>query len=162
MTEEQIENVSKSANKKDQEFQQILKKLLTKGKKLGFLHIDEINNAMPKNKFSAEKVEQLMNAVVDSGIVIDKKKINNSFDFLEEEEDYVEAEEFDGEVAEEEELDGEESEESGKTDDPVRMYLRDMGGVGLLSREGEIEIAKRNEDNLKIAKAKIAKLTIAK
>jgi RNA polymerase primary sigma factor len=146
MTEEQIENVSKSANKKDQEFQQILKKLLTKGKKLGFLHIDEINNAMPKNKFSAEKVEQLMNAVVDSGIVIDKKKINNSFDFLEEEEDYVEAEEFDGEVVEEEELDGEESEESGKTDDPVRMYLRDMGGVGLLSREGEIEIAKRIEE----------------
>jgi RNA polymerase primary sigma factor len=146
MTEEHTENVSKSASKKDQEFQQLLKRLLTKGKKLGFLHIDEINNAMPKNRFSVDKIEQLMNAIIDSGIVIDKKKISNSFDFLEEEDEYIEPEDFDGEGPETEDLDTEESEETGKTDDPVRMYLRDMGGVGLLSREGEIEIAKRIEE----------------
>ena len=161
MTEEQIENSNKPANKKDQEFQQILKKILTKGKKLGFLHIDEINNAMPKNKFSAERVEQLMNAIIDSGIVIDKKKISNSFDFLEEEDDFVEPEQFDGEVAEEEEAESEEFEESGKTDDPVRMYLRDMGGVGLLSREGEIEIAKRIEEGREIVLDSLCKTPTA-
>jgi len=161
MTEEQIENSNKPANKKDQEFQQILKKILTKGKKLGFLHIDEINNAMPKNKFSADRVEQLMNSIIDSGIVIDKKKISNSFDFLEEDDDFVEAEQFDEEVSEEEEVESEELEESGKTDDPVRMYLRDMGGVGLLSREGEIEIAKRIEEGREIVLDSLCKTPTA-
>jgi RNA polymerase primary sigma factor len=146
MTEEENKNEieGKNLNKKDQELQQVIKKLLTKGKKLGFLHIDEINNVIPKNRFSAETVEQVMNSIIDSGIVVDRKKITNDFDFLEDDEEYVDVNEYEEDV-EEEESSSEESDESGKTDDPVRMYLRDMGGVGLLSREGEIEIAKRIE-----------------
>jgi len=161
MTEDQLEPENKAASKKDQDFQHILKKLLTKGKKLGFLHIDEINNAMPKNRFSAERVEQLMNSIIDSGIVVDRKKISNSFDFLEEEDEYLESNEFEEEVVEEEEVEVEESDESGKTDDPVRMYLRDMGGVGLLSREGEIEIAKRIEEGKELVLDSLCKTPTA-
>ena len=149
MTDEQDESENNIASKQDQDLQQILKKLLTKGKKLGCLHIDEINNFIPKNKFSVELAERVMNSIIDSGIAIDRKKISNEFDFLEEDDEFVENVDFEEEP--EEEVATEESDETGKTDDPVRMYLRDMGGVGLLSREGEIAIAKRIEEGKSLA-----------
>jgi RNA polymerase primary sigma factor len=129
---------------KEDDLQNIVKKLLTRGKKLGILHIDEIHSRLPKNKFNTEQIEQVMNSIVDSGIIVDRKKISNDFNFLEDDED---AEYSAGEEAEfEEEAEEGEYDEASKTDDPVRLYLRDMGGVNLLSRDDEITIAKNIEN----------------
>ena len=139
MATEKNENVKSN---KDDEVQSIIKKLLMRGKKLGILHIDDINGSIPRNRFSPEQVEQVINAIVDSGIIIDRKKISNDFNFLDDDDEceYVSGEENFEEDSEEAEGEGED-----KTNDPVRMYLRDMGGVNLLSREDEITIAKNIE-----------------
>src|SRR5690606_31416922 len=107
-----------------------VKKLVGRGKERGFITYDELNAALPSDDFSSEQIEDTMSMISELGINI------------------VESEEE--EVAPEE--GGEEStagnvseEEMGRTDDPVRMYLREMGSVELLSREGEIAIAKRIE-----------------
>ena len=116
-----------------------VKKLLSRGKNKGFLTYDDINKILPKDQLSTDQIEQVMSTISDAGINISE----NEFD--------EESENFDGENFEAEDDDefAEEGaaglEDLGRTDDPVRMYLRDMGGVELLSREGEIVIAKRIE-----------------
>ena len=109
---------------------QIVKKLVTKAKERGYVTYDELNKALPAEEFSSEQIEDAMSTLSDVGIQI------------------VEADE----AEEGEEKDGEyesggniSSDDTGRTDDPVRMYLREMGTVELLSREGEIAIAKRIE-----------------
>jgi RNA polymerase primary sigma factor len=117
-----------------------VKKLIARGKERGYITIDELNAALPPEQVSSEMIEDTMAMLSDLGINV------------------VENEESeDGEapaakpVAKSDEEEDEESggnvdEESlGRTDDPVRMYLREMGSVELLSREGEIAIAKRIE-----------------
>ncbi|AEP09898.1 RNA polymerase sigma factor RpoD [Micavibrio aeruginosavorus ARL-13] len=108
----------------------IVKKLVTKGKERGFLTYDEINSAIPAEEFSSEQIEDAMATMSDVGIQL-----------VDSEDDVEEAEK-----GEEYESSGNiSSDDSGRTDDPVRMYLREMGSVELLSREGEIAIAKRIE-----------------
>ena len=117
-----------------------VKKLIARGKERGYVTYDELNGALPSEQVSSETIEDTMAMLNDLGINV------------------VENEESeDGEAAapkpvakadeeEEEESGGNVDEESlGRTDDPVRMYLREMGSVELLSREGEIAIAKRFE-----------------
>ena len=107
-----------------------VKKMLAKGKERGFITYDELNTALPPDKMSSEQIEDTMSALSEMGINV------------------VENEEADeeGEVAEKEDKAGNIDEnDTGRTDDPVRMYLREMGSVELLSREGEIAIAKRIE-----------------
>ena len=109
-----------------------LKKLLNKGKTNGYITVDELNAALPPEKESSEKIEDVMTMISDMGINL------------------VENEETDDEPADsadEPEDDGYKVDEieTSRTDDPVRMYLREMGAVELLSREGEIAIAKRIE-----------------
>jgi RNA polymerase primary sigma factor len=117
-----------------------VKKLVLRGKERGYVTYDELNAALPSEQVSSETIEDTMAMLSDLGINV------------------VENEESeDGEAAapkpvaksedeEEEESGGNVDEESlGRTDDPVRMYLREMGSVELLSREGEIAIAKRIE-----------------
>jgi RNA polymerase primary sigma factor len=117
-----------------------VKKLIARGKERGYVTYDELNAALPSEQVSSETIEDTMAMLSDLGINV------------------VENEESeDGEAAapkpvakadeeEEEEGGGNVDEESlGRTDDPVRMYLREMGSVELLSREGEIAIAKRIE-----------------
>lgn len=109
-----------------------LKKLLNKGKSNGYITVDELNAALPPEKESSEKIEDVMTMISDMGINL------------------VENEETDDEPADsadEPEDDGYKVDEieTSRTDDPVRMYLREMGAVELLSREGEIAIAKRIE-----------------
>ena len=102
------------------------------GKKRGYITYEELNEALPEDKLTSEQIEDIMAMISDVGISvvedpeaepIEKPKVVK----------------VDDEEAEEPEN------EAGRTDDPVRLYLREMGGVGLLSREGEIEIAKRIE-----------------
>ena len=139
-----------------------IKKLVAKGKERGFVTYDELNAAMPEGRLTADSVEDALAIFSDLGInIIDadddevegadaeekttkKSKSKKSAD-SEEEGSEEEALFDDAEEEEEESKRGNVSDEAGRTDDPVRMYLREMGQVELLSREGEIEIAKRIE-----------------
>ncbi|MDB5490723.1 MAG: polymerase sigma factor RpoD [Micavibrio sp.] len=119
----------------------IIKKLIVKGKERGFLTYDEVNKAIPAQEFSTDQIEDAMSALTDGG-----------FQMVDSEDDVEDADTEKAEK-EEEESENEEyaaggnisSDDTGRTDDPVRMYLREMGSVELLSREGEIAIAKRIE-----------------
>ncbi len=112
---------------------QIVKKLITKGKERGYITYDELNGALPAEDFTSEQIEDAMSTLSDVGIQMS--------DGGEEE-----AEETEKETKDDYESGGNiSSDDTGRTDDPVRMYLREMGSVELLSREGEIAIAKRIE-----------------
>jgi len=120
-----------------------VKKLLAKGKERGYVTYDELNAALPSSDTSAELIEDIMASLSDLGINIaesdeeaEEKKEGEGEEGAEDSED--------GEVGEERTA-GNISDEAGRSDDPVRMYLREMGSVELLSREGEIAIAKRIE-----------------
>jgi len=113
------------------------KKLLAQGKQRGYLTYDELNAVLPQDKVSSEQIEDLMATLSEMGVNV------------------VEAEEADDGAAAPAAAaansgDGDASgnvadSDIGRTDDPVRIYLREMGSVELLSREGEIAIAKRIE-----------------
>jgi RNA polymerase primary sigma factor len=110
-----------------------LKKLIAEGKERGFITHDEITRAISKGKVTEEMMENVLETFAEIGIDVT---------------DGEDAPEATVEVVSEEEiLDPNLSFEASaaRTDDPVRMYLREMGSVELLSREGEIEIAKRIE-----------------
>lgn len=115
-----------------------VKKMVARGRERGYVTYDELNAALPPDEVSSEQIEDTMAMLSELGINV------------------VESEE--GEEASPAEAEGEEEaegfssgagnvdeEDLGRTDDPVRMYLREMGSVELLSREGEIAIAKRIE-----------------
>jgi RNA polymerase primary sigma factor len=117
-----------------------VKQLIDLGKEKGFLTYDEVNDLLPPDIVSSEQIDDVMSMfgemdieVVDSAqkVKIPKVKLD---------------------LEEEEELEGEQEEIEfepgalGRTTDPVRMYLREMGSVSLLTREGEVEIAKRIEE----------------
>jgi len=105
----------------------ILRKLLALGKARGFITYDEMNAILPADETSAEVIDAAISALTQA-------EIN------------VVEDEAQGETAEGvEAAEAEEEDSGGRSDDPVRMYLREMGNVELLSREGEIEIAKRIE-----------------
>ncbi len=115
----------------------VVKKLVKRGKDKGFLTYDEINRAIPAEEFASEQIEDAMATFSDIGIQL----VESEDDVNEEAEQQEETEErgdyeAGGNIA---------ADDTGRTDDPVRMYLREMGAVELLSREGEIAIAKRIE-----------------
>lgn len=114
-------------------FATIIKKLVAKAKDKGFITYDELNKALPAEEFSSEQIEDAMASFSDMGV-----QIVESEDDVDAEEDADEKGEYKsgGNIADD---------DTGRTDDPVRMYLREMGAVELLSREGEIAIAKRIE-----------------
>jgi RNA polymerase primary sigma factor len=110
-----------------------IKKMIGRGKERGFITYDELNGALPPDQVSSEQIEDTMTLLSEMGI--------NIVDAEESEEPAASAE-----VADVEASPGNVDEtDLGRTDDPVRMYLREMGSVELLSREGEIAIAKRIE-----------------
>ena len=113
-----------------------VKKLLKAGKERGFITYDELNMAMPSDEMSSEQIEDIMSQLSELGINVV------------EDEDSEENAEEDGKAksgSSNSKTNANSDEDLGRTDDPVRMYLREMGTVELLSREGEIEIAKRIE-----------------
>ena len=110
-----------------------IKKMLARGRERGYVTYDELNAALPPDQVSSEQIEDTMTTLSELGInVIEAEET--------EEPATAEAEDGEGEVRGN--LD---DDDIGRTDDPVRMYLREMGSVELLSREGEIAIAKRIE-----------------
>ena len=114
-----------------------VKRLIAKGKERGYITFDELNAVLPAEQNSSEQIEDIMAMLNEMGIQVVESEDG------EEAETATAAKD---DVAEDEEQAGNVSEASvSRTDDPVRMYLREMGTVELLSREGEIAIAKRIE-----------------
>jgi RNA polymerase primary sigma factor len=123
-----------------------VKKLISRAKKRGFVTYDELNEALPQDQMSSEQIEDIMSAINEMGInVVENEEATED-----------DNEESEPEPAAEDEVDplddggprpaaATKKEAVDRTDDPVRMYLREMGAVELLSREGEIAIAKRIE-----------------
>ncbi len=123
-----------------------LKNLIVLGKERGYLTYAEINDHLPDDMLDADQIENVISMINDMGIqVYDEAPDAESLLISD-----PNAPVADEEVAEEAEaaLSSVDS-EFGRTTDPVRMYMREMGSVELLTREGEIEIAKRIEDGLK-------------
>jgi RNA polymerase primary sigma factor len=117
-----------------------VKKLIARGKERGYVTYDEINAALPQDQVSSETIEDTMAMLSEAGVNVVENEESEDGDAAV----AKPAAKADGE--DEEESGGNVDEESlGRTDDPVRMYLREMGSVELLSREGEIAIAKRIE-----------------
>ncbi|MGH6705259.1 MAG: RNA polymerase sigma factor RpoD [Sphingomicrobium sp.] len=118
-----------------------IKKLIARAKKKGVITYDELNEALPQDQMNSEQIEDVMSAISEMGVQI----VEND-----------DSDDEDKEAEPEEEIDplddggprpavATKKEAVDRTDDPVRMYLREMGAVELLSREGEIAIAKRIE-----------------
>jgi RNA polymerase primary sigma factor len=116
-----------------------VKRLVAKGKERGYITFDELNAILPPDQNSSEQIEDVMANFSELGIqVVENEETEDG--------EAPVAKPEKSEEAEEEEPTGNVDEASlGRTDDPVRMYLREMGSVELLSREGEIAIAKRIE-----------------
>src|ERR1041384_6637154 len=113
-----------------------VKKLIDLGKEKGYLTYDEVNDMLPADVVSPDQIDDVMSLFGEMDIeVIDS---NQRVSLAGQAEELAEEEEEEKEI----EVDGD---ISGKTGDPVRMYLREMGTVSLLSREGEVEIAKKIE-----------------
>ncbi len=115
--------------------------LLAKGKNLGYITMEELNKVLPPDKQSSDKLEDIMSSISDMGInIISASDEENNEDDNSEDYDYDEDEED-----AEEDVGNIDAKDLGHSDDPVRMYLKEMGLVELLSREGEIAISKRIE-----------------
>src|SRR5215218_8072041 len=119
-----------------------IKKLIARAKKRGFITYDELNEALPQDQMSSEQIEDIMSAISEMGVNI----VENAESDDDEEEEKEPEEEIDPlDDAGPRPAIATKKEAVDRTDDPVRMYLREMGAVELLSREGEIAIAKRIE-----------------
>src|SRR3954471_2052027 len=122
-----------------------VKKMIKQAKKRGFVTFDQLNEVLPSDTTSPEQIEDIMSMLSDMGINVSESEDAES----DEEETKEEAEEEPDnelvEVTQKAVTETKKSEPGERTDDPVRMYLREMGTVELLSREGEIAIAKRIE-----------------
>ncbi len=114
-----------------------VKKMVGRGRERGYVTYDELNAALPPDQVSSEQIEDTMARLSEMGINIVESEEHEEHPASAEE-----AESSDGEFVAAGNVD---EAELGRTDDPVRMYLREMGSVELLSREGEIAIAKRIE-----------------
>ena len=110
-----------------------VKALIKKGKERGFVTHDELNSALPQGELTSEQIEDVMASLSQMGVNVVEAT------------DDVDADDAEAEAGEGRASGNLSDNEVGGSDDPVRMYLREMGSVELLSREGEIAIAKRIE-----------------
>jgi RNA polymerase primary sigma factor len=122
-----------------------IKKLLARAKKRGYITYDELNAGLPQDQLTSEQIEDVMSAINEMGvnIVENDEAADDGEEAEAEPEEEVEAVDQAGDGSEH--VGDKKKEVVDRTDDPVRMYLREMGAVELLSREGEIAIAKRIE-----------------
>lgn len=129
----------------DQEAQRIqLKKLIIRGKEQGFLTYREINDHLPEDVHDTDQIEAVVSMINDMGIEVFDKTPDADTLMLKSESTPESADEEEAAEAAEQVVSTVDS-EFGRTTDPVRMYMREMGTVELLTREGEIKLAKRIE-----------------
>ena len=121
-----------------------IKKLIARAKKRGYITYDQLNEALPQDQMSSDQLEDAMSALNEMGVnIVENEEQGEDGEEQEQPEDEVES--VDGEADGAAPVLEKKKETIDRTDDPVRMYLREMGAVELLSREGEIAIAKRIE-----------------
>ncbi|GEM78352.1 RNA polymerase sigma factor RpoD [Vibrio superstes] len=136
----------------DQNKQSQLKALVLKGKEQGYLTYAEVNDHLPPEIVDSEQVEDIIQMINDMGIKVVENATEIDDDTINDENEEVDEDAAEAAVAA---LSTVES-EIGRTTDPVRMYMREMGTVELLTREGEIDIAKRIEDGINQVQASVA------
>jgi len=129
----------------DEDQQTSIKTLIAKGKEQGYLTYAEVNDHLPSGIVDPEQIEDIVSMINDMGITVHEQAPDADSLLLSDK-----TATDDDEVAEETAaalatVDS----EFGRTTDPVRMYMREMGIVNLLTREGEVKIAKRIEDGLR-------------
>ncbi|MEW6642477.1 MAG: RNA polymerase sigma factor RpoD [Pseudomonadota bacterium] len=122
-----------------------VKKMIKQAKKRGFVTFDQLNDVLPSDQTSPEQIEDIMALLSDMGINVIESEDNDSDEEDAKEDADDEPDNDLVEVTQKAVTETKKSEPGERTDDPVRMYLREMGTVELLSREGEIAIAKRIE-----------------
>src|SRR5277367_2325666 len=118
-----------------------VKRLMAKGKERGYITFDELNAVLPPDQMSTDQIEDVMSQFSELGVQVVENEETEETEAVAK----PESAEAEPGTAEEEPTGNVDEESLGRTDDPVRMYLREMGSVELLSREGEIAIAKRIE-----------------
>ena len=136
-------NLSKTKQKKIEE-------LIETGRKQGFLTVSDINDLLPNNQFDQDQIDQVTKIITDLKIkVVDSTKEASNEPILSDDEI---SDDEDSEITVDEAVEVLSSldEEFGRTSDPVRMYMREMGSVELLNRAGEIIIAKKIEEGQKL------------
>ncbi|HEX6259562.1 MAG TPA: RNA polymerase sigma factor RpoD [Woeseiaceae bacterium] len=138
-----------SGNKQTQQ----LKDLIARGKEQGYLTYAEVNDHLPSGIVDPEQIEDIVNMINDMGIAVHEKAPDAESLLLS---DTAVSSDDDDAAEEAEAALASVDAEFGRTTDPVRMYMREMGTVELLTRQGEIEIAKRIEDGLNQVKYHMA------
>jgi RNA polymerase primary sigma factor len=135
-----------------------IKQLITKGKEQGYLTYAEVNDHLPDDIVDPEQLEDIISMINDMGIEVHEEAPDADTLLMSENQ----ASATDDETATEEAVAVLASvEETGRTTDPVRMYMREMGTVELLTREGEISIAKRIEEGLSQVQDALAKFPMS-
>jgi RNA polymerase primary sigma factor len=123
-----------------------VRKMIKNAKKRGYVTYEQLNDVLPSEEVTSEQIEDVLAMLNDMGInVVESEEAGEDEEGREEEDDDDDAGGDLVEVAHKVPAETKKSEPGERTDDPVRMYLREMGSVELLSREGEIAIAKRIE-----------------
>ncbi|MDG2532806.1 RNA polymerase sigma factor RpoD [Sphingomonas sp. HITSZ_GF] len=121
-----------------------IKKLVARAKKRGYITVDQLNEMLPQDQMSSEQIEDVMAALNDMGVnVVENEEAGEDAEPEDDSQDEADSNESGDDSAPA--FETKKKETVDRTDDPVRMYLREMGAVELLSREGEIAIAKRIE-----------------
>ena len=141
------EKTKGAASGKDQRVKEV-NRLITLGREKGFLTLEDLNENLPSDIASADQLEEVISTFDDLDI-----------DIVDDANEQFEAEESDGEAPTPEPILDESA--LGKSADPVRMYLREMGSVSLLTREGEVEIAKRIEAGTMVAEEQLLSQPLA-
>jgi len=137
----------------DKDQQSRLKELIAKGKEQGFLTYSEVNDHLPEGIVEPEQIEDIIRMINDMGIKVHESAPAESNDILNDNETETDEDAAEEAAAALASLDS----EFGRTTDPVRMYMREMGTVELLTREGEIKIARRIEHGLNQAMSSLAR-----
>ena len=115
-----------------------LRELIEKGREQGYISYADINDFLPEDVSDPDQLEEVISLINELGLEVLENPPAEGSDFMPAPEDPQEQPDPEGEIAIESEV--------GRTTDPVRLYMREMGSVDLLTREGEISIAKRIED----------------
>ncbi len=148
-TDEEIRELDVAEGDQSSKIDEKVKTIIEKGKKQGYLTYDEINEALPDEAISPERLDTLLTTIDEMGIkILDESETEDVEDAFDVDEDRIAT----GEDVEEEQLTEDEflekqlsSSTSRRIDDPIRMYLTQMGEIPLLSRKEEISLARRIE-----------------
>ncbi|MGV6827430.1 MAG: RNA polymerase sigma factor RpoD [bacterium] len=128
----------------DQEQQSRIKELITRGKEQGYLTYAEVNDHLPDSIVEADQIEDIVRMINDMGITVHERAPDTDEQSINDQAVAADEDTAEAAAAALASVDS----EFGKTTDPVRMYMREMGTVELLTREGELRIAKRIEAGL--------------